>query len=226
MGKNVALEDEEDVTATMDQVMDQPDAESIDQGEVIHQDDAPEATPAEETKVPLSALTKTRKRAQEAESKAKWLEEQYQNLMRQGHQPPTTQEEDTSAYETVTKADLNLSQLQTERIVKETVWIHNNPEKAQHVDALLEDFLNQRPNLRSAISQSANRYEEAYLLMTALTPKQQAQIKPAATKREVKPAPGSPGGITKSAALSEAVDIMSMSDSEFNTWRAQQKKRR
>lgn len=217
--ENVALEDE-NVTEVMDQALDDAAADQVPEIE-----DAQQTTQtAEETKVPLSTLTKMRKRAQEAESKAKWLEEQFRAQVNTS--PAKAEEEDTSAYETVTKAELSQSHRHTERLIHETVWIQSNQEKADFVNEMLPDFLNQRPNLRSAIEQAPNRYEEAYTLMTALTPKQQAAIKTTPPKKESKQAPGAPGSIQKAAALSEAVDVMKMSDSEFSTWRKEQKRRR
>ena len=58
--------------------------------------------------------------------------------------------------------------------------------------------------------------------MEALTPKQQAQLKAPQVRKE---APNAPGGVPKSAALNAAVDVMTMSDTEFAAWR-QSKKRR
>ncbi len=84
--------------------------------------------------------------------------------------------------------------------------------------------MKQRPNLASAIDQATNRYEEAYTLMEALTPKQQQQLKQSTQPK--KEAPNAPGGVPKAAAMNEAVDIMSMSDAEFSTWRQSKKKRR
>lgn len=60
--------------------------------------------------------------------------------------------------------------------------------------------------------------------MDKLTPKQKAALKPAAVAK--KDAPGNPAAIPKAAALNQAVDVMTMSDSEFAAWRQAQRKRR
>ena len=60
------------------------------------------------------------------------------------------------------------------------------------------------------------------MLMEALTPKQQAALKPQSAKRE---APGSPVGVPKAAGVNQAVDLMAMSDSEYTAWRASKKRR-
>jgi hypothetical protein len=114
-------------------------------------------------------------------------------------------------------------QLEAVRMAEERSWIRNNREKAEKVDELLADFLKQRPNLASAIKDAPNRYEEAWTLMEALTPRQQQQIKAPIVKKE---APNAPGGIPKATAMNQAVDVMTMSDSEFTAWRQEQKRRR
>lgn len=190
------------------------------------QQDAADERPAqakehEEKVVPLAALQKMRKRAQEAELKAQWLEQQQQQRYKQ---PQAPAEEDHSKYETPTKEDLSCAKEQAKREIKEELWIEKNQEKFERVNEYLPQFLKQRPNLASAINSASNRYEEAYTLMEALTPKQQQQLKTSVSPK--KEAPGSPTGVPKAAALNQAVDVMSMSDSEFSAWRQSQKKRR
>ncbi len=173
----------------------------------------------EPTQVPLSALQKQRQKTRELELELQW--ERQRNAQKAPVEP---EEEDNSRYESATREDLSRSQEESLRIIEERLWIKQNPEKYEKVNEHLPQFLKQRPNLASAIKFSANRYEEAYTLMEALTPKQQAQMKaPPAPKKE---APGSPSSIPRAAALNQAVDVMSMSDKEFGEWRQSQKKRR
>lgn len=173
-----------------------------------------EEKPQEETKVPLSALQKERKKRQELEQENSWLKEQ---------QKKTQQPDDESLYESATKADLGKSQEEIIRIVEERKWIRDNQDKFDFVNEILPDFLKQRPNLASAISSAENRYEEAWNLINALSPKQKAQIKSTPAKKE---SPGSPSGVPKAASINQAVDVMQMTDSEYQTWRQGLKKRR
>lgn len=170
----------------------------------------------EQSQVPLSALQKERKKRQELEQELSWERKRQQ----QSAQPI---EEDNSRYESATKQDLANSQLDAVRMAEERMWIRENREKAEKVDTYLSDFLKQRPNLASAIKDAPNRYEEAYTLMEALTPRQQQQMKAPTAKKE---APNAPGGVPKVTAMNQAVDVMNMDDSEFSAWRQQQKKRR
>jgi len=164
----------------------------------------------EETRVPLHALQKERRKRQEAEERANFLEQQKK-----------TAEQDESRYDSATKEDLSKTQNETIRIIEERKWVRDNPEKCKKIDDELPQFLKNRPNLASAIEASTNRYEEAWDLMSALTPKQQKKVM--SQKQE---APGSPSGIPKSAALSETVDLMNMTDTEFNSWRLQKRGRK
>jgi hypothetical protein len=201
--------DEDNVESEhMDAILDQPEVE---------QDVSEQPVEREEQKVPLAALQKMRKRAQEAELKAQWLQEQQQQKVAQA-----PAEEDQSQYESATRADLVRSQEEAVRIVEEKLWIRNNPEKYEKINEYLPTFLKQRPNLASAINEATNRYEEAYTLMEALTPRQQATLKATQTKRE---APNAPNGVPKSSTLNAAVDLMNMSDKEFGAWRQSQRRR-
>jgi len=167
-----------------------------------------------EQQVPLSVLKKYRKRAQEAEWKLQYEREQKQSASQ------SAQEEDNTQYESATKADLKSVQKAAVRDIEERLWIKQNPEKYEKVEADLQKFLTQNPHLVSAIDARSNRYEEAYRLMDALTPKQQANLRTPAPKRE---APNAPGGVPKNASLNAAVDVMTMSDAEYNAWRRGQR---
>ena len=187
--------------------------------EEIAQDHPPEEVAEQveqrETQVPLSALQKERRKRQE-------MEQELHFLKSQSYAPPPPQVEDTSRYESATREDLSRSQAEAVRIVEEKLWIRQNPEKYEKVNEYLPEFLKQRPNLCAAIGTASNRYEEAYILMEALTPKQQQQLKKDVVKKE---APNAPTSIPKAASLNHSVDVMNMSDSDFNAWRKQQKRR-
>lgn len=170
-----------------------------------------------QTQVPLSALQKERQRRKEIELELKWERERAQK------KPEPPQEEDMSAYEPVTKADLVRAQKESVRLSEEQYWIRSNPEKYEYVNENLEKFLKQRPNLTSAIDSAGNRFEEAYTLMNALTPRQKATMQRSSAPQ--KDAPLAPTGVPKSAALNEAIDVMQMSDKEFHEWRQRARRR-
>ena len=166
----------------------------------------------EETQVPLHALQKERKKRQEAEQEVKAYREQQQKAA----------EPDESRYESATKEDLDRSNAETKREMREEDWAEKHPERAQKIDAELEDFLKLRPNYAHALAASKNRYQEAWLLMNAFGPKEQKEI----IAKPKPQAPGSPSGIPKAAALSQSVDLMAMNDDQFNEWRKEQRGRR
>lgn len=211
--------DEENVEPQekIDAILEQPEVvPELSQEKV---DDVPEEKSQGKTMIPLSVAQKLREQKRELELELQW--ERQRNAEKAAAKPV---EEDNSRYESATKEDLNISQEMAIRAIEERMWIKQNPEKYEKVNEFLPQFLKQRPNLASAINLSTNRYEEAYTLMEALTPKQQQQIKAAATPK--KEAPNSPGGVPKAASMNQAVDVMSMNDAEFSAWRLAQKKRR
>lgn len=177
----------------------------------------------EKTMIPLSVAQKLREKKKELELELQWERQERQRLM-QAQSVQTPPEEDNSKYESATREDVLNAQEQAVRLIEERMWIKANPDKYEKINEFLPQFLKQRPNLASAINSAQNRYEEAYTLMEALTPKQQQQIvKAAQPKRE---APNSPASVPKAASLNQAIDVMSMSDAEFNKWRQEQRRRR
>lgn len=185
---------------------------------VEQQADDPVQEQVKEEHVPLSALQKERRKRQDVEQELRWHKEQMM-----AKKPEPAPEPDESLFEAATKEDLGKVKQQVVREVQERNWIKTNPEKVAEVNEKLAEFLKQRPNLAAAIEGAENRYEEAWELMDKLSPKQKAALRPALVKKD---APGNPAAMPKAAALNQAVDVMSMTDSEFNAWRQSQRKRR
>lgn len=207
---------EEDTVEPQEQVIDTVLQEAVES----HETQVEQISEPEKTQVPLSALQKERKKRQELELELEW--ERRERARQQAPQVP--QEEDNSRYESATREDLTRAQNESIRIIEERLWMKQNPEKYEKVNEYLPQFLKQRPNLASAINDASNRYEEAYELMEALSPKQQQQLKVASLPK--KQAPNSPGSVPKAAAMNQALDVMSMSDSEFSAWRESKRTRR
>jgi len=176
--------------------------------------------------VPLRAVQKERKRRQEAEAESYRQEVELKYLREQLTQPKQ-QEEDESEYESASRKELRDTASKTKEDVKrdlrEEIWVESHSAQSQWVDENLSNFLKQRPHLSTAISQSPNRYKEAYELMTALSPKQQQQISSKPQKRE---APNAPNSVPKAAGVNQAMDIMNLSDEEFSKWRSDQRRKR
>ena len=191
--------------------------DSVEQPEEAQAEVEQEQESVKEETVPLAAHIKLRRQKQELQQELEWERQRAQ-------QSQAPQEEDLSKYESATREDLARTQEEAIRAVEERLWIRQNPERYEKVNEDLQQFLKQRPNLASAISSAPNRWEEAYTLMEALTPRQQKQLKEAASPK--KDAPNSPSGVPKAASMNQGVDVMNMSDSEFAAWRNSQKKRR
>lgn len=208
--------------------MDSPIGQMVEDAQVqadtqVQDQDAGADDKSAPTMIPLHVAQKLREQKRELELQLQWEQQERQRLMGQQAPKQQPQEDDHSRYESATREEVRNSQEETVRMIEERLWIRQNREKYDYVNEHLPQFLKQRPNLASAINLAANRYEEAYQLMDALTPKQRQQLKPQPTQ---KPAPGAPGGVPKAAALNQAVDVMSMTDSEFAAWRKAQKQAR
>lgn len=223
------MTDEETVSPQMDETMREALQDDVYEDNLPQEKAEPETEQKEETKVPLSALQRERKKRQELEHD-KIRYETENRILREQQQRTSLPEpvDDGSQYESTTRKELQTGLSQTKdqilREVEERLWVRQNPEKFEMARENLDKFLKQRPHLRNAIAEAPNRWEEAYVLMEALTPKQQSQLKnPPAPKRDT---PGSPSGVPKAAAINQAVDVMSMSDKEYQEWRQQQKRRR
>ncbi len=199
----------------IEQIMDQVESDTNAQ-EGNDQEQKPE-----KTMIPLSVAQKLRQQKRDLELELQW--ERQRNTQQPQAQKPV--EDDNSRYESATREDLSRSQEEAIRAIEEKLWIRQNPEKYERINEQLPTFLKQRPNLALAINSSANRYEEAYTLMEALSPKQQQQLRKEAVTPK-KEAPNAPSGVPKAAAMNEAIDVMGMSDSEFAAWRNAKKKRR
>lgn len=174
-----------------------------------------------QTMIPLHVAQKLREKNRELELQVQWEQQERQRLTSQTPPP----QEDNSKYESATREDLSKVQWDTLRFIEENQWVKEHPEKAEEVDNNLKDFLKIKPNLASAINCAVNRYKEAYELMSKLSTKEQKTLAKDTTIAPKKMAPNSPGSVPKAAALNEGTDVMGMSDSEFNAWRASKRRR-
>jgi hypothetical protein len=211
--ETVQEQEVQEVAAPMEEAM-----ESVEQPQEEVQEER------REEQVPLSALQKERKKRQEAEGRAEERAKLLEGIYAKQLQSEAPSQDEDDQYEAVTKAEYKNGQQKVTQQVLETLWVRENPERFNEVKDNLKEFLNQRPHLKLAIEAAPNRYEEAYMLMNALSPKQKQALKvPVAVK---KTAPGSPNAVPKAAGMNQAVDVMSMTDSEFSAWRKAQRKGR
>jgi len=174
--------------------------------------------------VPLKTFIKQKKRGQELEAQNRMLQEQMAQLMNQRQQAP---QEDDSRYETLTKGDYdsqrNIDKEEIKRDVREEEWKERNAREAIYVDEHLQELLEEKPHLAYAIANSKNRYQEAWDQL-----KGHGKVQTAEKREPVKEieAPASPASRPKSAGVNQTIDVMGMTDKEFNEWRRKQIKRR
>lgn len=116
--------------------------------------------------VPLSAMIATRKKAQEAETRAQNAEakvqvlEQYMNKLQVGANSEPEEEEDLSAI--VEKKDLYQNTANTKREILETLYQDMNPKAVQEINKYLKPILDKKPWLASSVDTAQNRYARAY----------------------------------------------------------------
>lgn len=179
--------------------------------------EAQETEGGEDKQVPLHALQKERRKRQEMEQKLEFYENQTKG----------NESEDDSRYESATREDLSKSEIAIQRKIEEKQWAKDNPELYKQVNEDLPQLLKRKPNLATAINDSTNRYAEAWDLMKAFNPKKETQQ--TQQQQEAKPprqAPGSPSGVPKAAAMGQNVNLMKMSDADFNKWRKEKQGKR
>ena len=162
--------------------------------------------------VPLTALQKERRKRQQSDERIRYYERKLEEK----------ESESDDSYESVTKKDLGSSHQKLKREISEELWISQNPHAMSMIDNELDILLEQKPHLTAAIASASNRYEVAYDFLKTYGNKSKSvlQSKPKSN------APGSPGAVPKSAAMSDAVDLMKMDDTAFNAWRKERRTRR
>lgn len=193
----------------IEQIVEQAEAEAPAQDVVAEESST-------QTMIPLSVAQKLREKNRERELEIQFLRQQNAELLSRAPQAP--KEDDNSRYESATKEDLSHVQNEAVRIVEERLWIRQNPEKYERVNQELETFLKTRPHLATAIKEAPNRYEEAFTLLDALSPKPKQEA-PRSAPPPKKVAPNAPGGVPKSTAMVQTIDVMKMSDKEYLEWR-------
>ena len=203
----------------------QPASEPMDQQPERGADRQEQEYNDEPTQVPVSAVQHERKKRQQTEREKMMLQVELDYLRKQTTQQAEPQEEDYTLDEPVTrKEDQQSWQSREQELVRkleERIWSRENHEKKKFVDENLQEFLQTKPNLQSAIADSPNRYEEAYKLMVALSPHKPQSMQ----ARERAPVAQSPQSVPKTSAASSGFNLMNLNDKEFNEWRRSQRSR-
>jgi hypothetical protein len=183
--------------------------------EVVQQESqAQEAQTQEEKQVPLKALQAERRKRQEAEYQAKWMQEQLQSAQ---SNPKANNAEDDGD-ELLTKSDFTkMSQSQLVEFKRQTLeesFISQHPDAMDTIETELPEILKKKPWLAHAINNSPNRYQTAYEVIKDYRPKTENVRQRIAENAEK---PGSPAGVGKGGSISK--DYSKMSNSEFREYR-------
>jgi hypothetical protein len=133
------------------------EVEQVEAASEPEQVDAEGSAEGEQKMVPLTAVQAMRKRAQEAEAKAQFYQEQ---LERAGQdKSKTVEEEDPNAL--VEKKLLNETTAQTKREILEELYQDMNPKAVIEINKHLESILRKKPWLAESVTSAPNRYARA-----------------------------------------------------------------
>ena len=113
--------------------------------------------------VPLAAMLATRKKLQEAESralKAEAAHQAYQDYVNNMKPDEKQEEEDPNAI--VERKDLHANTAHTKRDILETLYQDMNPEAVQKINKYLKPILEKKPWLAQSVDTAQNRYARAY----------------------------------------------------------------
>lgn len=118
----------------------------------------------EQKMVPLAAMLATRKKLQEAETralKAEAAQQAYQEYLNKMNSPAEKEEEeDPNAL--VERQHLAQNTALTKRDILETLYQDMNPEAVQKINKYLKPILEKKPWLASSVDTAQNRYARAY----------------------------------------------------------------
>lgn len=129
----------------------------------VESQDAPEG---EQKMVPLSAMLATRKKLQEAESKAAQAEAKaqiyHEHLMRTQQDKQSEPEEEEDPKGLVEKHVLKQTTASTKREILEMLYQDMNPAAVQQINKYLKPILDKKPWLAASVDSAQNRYARAH----------------------------------------------------------------
>jgi glutathione S-transferase len=183
--------------------------------------EAQEEPKSEERMVPLKALEEERRKRQELEYQAQWMQSQMQQAQNplQNQQAQPAEEEDEYTREIMTRME------QKFRDKMEKQYLAQNPDALSRIQQDLAPILQKKPWLAAAIQSAENRYAAAMEVINDYAPKREDDT----TKRMVDNAekPRSPAqGAVKGGSVSRLEMMSKMSPGEFGQWRDQLRKQR
>lgn len=216
---DTATEEKETAEEVVNETL--PDSTESVETEEQPQEETQEETSSEEKQeehVPVSAHVAERKKRQEAEDRARWLEQQM--MQQQQSSQPEKPQQDENDLLTVGQHKQTLQEWK--RSVLEEAYMEQNPEVIERVKTELPSILEDPKHkwLADSISQAPNRLQRAAQVLDMFKPKKQAAPPPNREKT-----PKSPQSVAKTNKMSTADRLMSMSDQELEKWRAEQKRK-
>ena len=177
--------------------------------------------PPQEETVPVKAHVAERKKRQEAEQRATWLEQQLMTSQKQQQQP----QEQVDENDLITAGSLNQNLAGFKQQILEEAYMQSNPAIIERIRDELPGILSDPSNqwLADSIKTAVNRLERSAQILEMFTPEKVQKRKASPPDRSA--TPKSPQAVSKTNKLSIADRIMDMSDSELEEWRVNQKRK-
>jgi hypothetical protein len=125
---------------------------------------AQEDTQENQKMVPLSAMLATRKKLQEAETraiKAEAAQQAYQEYLNKMNAKGEAEQEDEDPRAIVERKDLAENTAHTKRDILETLYQDMNPEAVLKINKYLKPILEKKPWLAQSVDSAQNRYARA-----------------------------------------------------------------
>lgn len=209
---DTVTEDQETAEEVVDNIVE-------DAQEAQEQQEEAQEEKQEEEKVPLSALKKVRKEAQEAKMRADLLDQQMKQFQ-MGMQQQQPQVD--NSHDLLTVGQQQEALYQWKRDILEEAFLEQNPDLVDRIKEELPEILQNPRNkwLADSLTQAPNRLQRAAQILEMFKPKREGVPPP-----DRKNTPKSPQSVAKTNKLSVADRLMEMSDEELEEWRLSQKRK-
>ncbi len=209
---DTVAEEQETAEEVVDEVLEHANAE-----ENLEQETQQEKEEKKEEFVPVSAQIAERRKRQEAEERARWLEQQMSQMQQQKEPEPDNSDD------LLTVGQQAQALNEWKRSILEESYMENNPDIVERIKTELPEVLENPGNkwLADSIAQAPNRLQRAAQVLEMFKPKKPVAAPPIDRTNT----PKSPQSMAKTNKLSIADRIMTMSDQELDEWRVSQKRK-
>lgn len=197
--------------------------EAVAEAETSTQEEKAVETEQQETRtVPLKAYEEERRKRQEAEYQATWVQQQWQAMQQKPQADDTVDDYEDDEEK---QLERKLEQKIERRLQKQTeeAYLASRPEAAEIIKQKLPGILQKHKYLSAAIDNASNRYQAAMDIIERYAPQEDVskQTQKVDEKLEKNQSmPGNPNGVPKTGSMSGLDRVKEMDRREFSLYRA------